>query len=218
MSRSRYVDLEVADALRQMRKIARVSQTQKRSLRPGRNALRRMDTGQLVNSFRQETVDRRIRGVEDTRWDSLADEFERRDLREAADEARRNAPYPERGVETALGAVAAGIVAGAAAGSYRESDKLEEAVNDRVNELGGDELLVEQQRETEPLTATEYEQDLEEIGASEEAQEAARFSGNVNGENPAEGMIPRAEDVEAEIISGEALEEVEEAEDAAASM
>src|SRR5690625_4938107 len=94
MSKSHNIDAEVADALRQMRRISNTARMEThRSLRQGRNALRRMDTGELVGAYRQEVVDRRIHGIEDTRWESLATELERRELREAAEEARRRAPY-----------------------------------------------------------------------------------------------------------------------------
>ena len=90
MSASRTIDSEVADTLRQMRRMARSSTAvSNRSLRPGRNTLRRMNTGELVGAYRQEIVERRIHGVEDTRWEALSTELERRELREAG---RRSSP------------------------------------------------------------------------------------------------------------------------------
>ena len=73
MSASYNIDAEVADTLRQMRRISRNAKVvSNRSVRPGRNSLRRMDSGELVGAYRHEMVERRIHGIEDTRWESLS--------------------------------------------------------------------------------------------------------------------------------------------------
>jgi hypothetical protein len=219
MPKSHNIDSEVADALRQMRRISNAAHMEThRSLRQGRNALRRMDTGELVGAYRQEVVDRRVHGIEDARWDSLADEFERRDLREAAEEARRRAPYDHHDATTAMGAMTAGIVAGAViAGSYRENSRIENTVNDRAAELGAADEPVETQRETSVLSHSEYIADLEEIDAGDEAISAVAYSAEINGENPEEAMMPSAEEVETDMVSSAVLEEFVEAEDTQAA-
>ncbi|OAH29803.1 hypothetical protein [Corynebacterium stationis] len=219
MSKSRNIDSEVADALRQMRKISKTGRAENnRSLRPGRNTLRRMDTGELVGAYRQEVVDRHIHGIEDVRWGSLATEFERRELREAAEEARRRAPYDHQDATTAMGTVAAGIVAGSViAGSFRENSQIENAVNDRANELGAADEPVETQRETSVLSHSEYIADLEEVDAGDDAISAIAYSAELNGDNPEEAMMPSAEEVETDMVSSAVLEEIAEAEDTQAA-
>lgn len=219
MSASRTIDSEVADTLRQMRRMSRGSTAvSNRSLRPGRNTLRRMNTGELVGAYRQEIVERRIHGVEDTRWESLSTELERRELREAAEEARRDDPAENRDATTTMGTMAAGIIAGSVvAGAYRETSRIENAVNDRAEELGSEDLPVDQLRETSPLTHSEYSADLEEVGADEQTLEAADYSAVINGENPEEAMLPHHEEVESELVSSAVLEEIVEAEDSSAA-
>ena len=219
MSKSHNIDAEVADALRQMRRISNTARMEThRSLRQGRNALRRMDTCELVGAYRQEVVDRRIHGIEDTRWDSLATELERRELREAAEEARRRAPYDHHDATTAMGTVTAGIVAGSViAGSYRENTHIENAVNDRADALGAADTPVETQRDTSVLTHSEYIADLDEIDAGDDAISAITYSAELNGDNPGEAMMPSAEEVETDIVSSAVLEEIVEAEDTQAA-
>src|SRR5699024_9686533 len=108
MSKSHNIDAEVADALRQMRRISNTARMETpRSTRQGRSGLRRMDTRELGGAYRREAIDRRIHSIEHTRRDTLATELERRELREAAEEAGRRAPYDHHDATTAMGTVTA---------------------------------------------------------------------------------------------------------------
>lgn len=215
MSASYNIDAEVADTLRQMRRISRNAKVvSNRSVRPGRNSLRRMDSGELVGAYRHEMVERHIHGIEDTRWESLSTELERRELREAAEEIRRNEPREDRDPTTTMGTITAGIVAGSVVvGAYRENSRIENAVNARADELGAAELPIETEREKSVLTHDEYAADLEEVGAGDEALAAVEYSAEINGDNPEEAMIPSAEDVETDLVSGAVLDEIAQAED-----
>ena len=113
-----------------------------------------------------------------------------------------------------MGTITAGIVAGSVVvGAYRENSRIENAVNARADELGAAELPIETERETSVLTHDEYAADLEEVGAGDEALAAVEYSAEINGDNPEEAMIPSAEDVETDLVSGAVLDEIAQAED-----
>lgn len=191
------IDRELAEVLRLTQSLPRGARRgMGRSMRPGSNHMRRMSTGRLVREHRHDVNDRRERGLEHESSDALAAELERRGLRDSADQVRRG---PESQLApvvatTAMGAAAAKAMSNAEEGTIdedREGEQIEAAVDQRVEELAGDEfeeLPVESERETTALTGEEVAEDLAEIDAPEEAQYAHDFASEVVGDDPQAGI------------------------------
>lgn len=191
------IDRELAEVLRLTQNLPRGARRgMGRSMRPGSNHMRRMRTGRLVREHRHDVNDRRERGLEHESSDALAAELERRGLRDSADQVRRG---PESQVApvvatTAMGAAAAAAMSDAEDGTIdedREGEQIEAAVDQRVEELAGDEfeeLPVESERETTALTGDEVVEDLVEIDASEEALVAHDYASQIQGGDPQAGF------------------------------
>lgn len=191
------IDREVADVLRLAQNLPRGARRgMGRSIRPGSNHLRRMRTGRLVREHRRDVTDRRGRGLEYESSEALSAELERRGLTESAEQVRRG---PDSAVGPVVATTAMGTAASAAMASTddgrmsedREGEHLETAVDDRIEELAGQdlqELPIESERETTALTGEEVAADLTEVGASEDALFAHDFASQVVGNDPQSGI------------------------------
>lgn len=191
------IDREVADVLRLAQSLPRGARRgMGRSMRPGSNHMRRMRTGRLVREHRRDVNDRRDRGLKYESSEALVAELERRGLKESADQVRRG-PENQAGsvvAATAMGTAAAAAMSAAEDGTIdedREAEKIEAAVDQRVDELAGsefEELPIESERATTALTGDEVAEDLAEIDAPEEARYAHDFASEVVGNDPQAGI------------------------------
>lgn len=194
-----------------------------RSLRPGKNALRRMTLGRLVREYRIERVERERNNRPQRQWGSLAWELDRRGLKESADYVRRN-EEPHRDHRTGTSSIMAGAVAGIVGmsvaqriGEDREFDLIERSVDQRLEsqDLGASELLVETERETSVLSSEEYRQDLAEVSVDDEVLEANDLAIDAVGEDAEAGMMPLETEDESALVAAQENEQVAESEDVA---
>lgn len=83
----------------------------------------------------------------------------------------------------------------------REAEQIEAAVDQRVEELAGnefEELPIESERATTALTGDEVAEDLVEIDAPDEARTAHDFASDVVGNDPQAGIESALEDTPSE--------------------
>lgn len=193
------VDREIADTLRLVQALPRGRRMGRgRSIRRGRNHLRRMRVGQLVGERRRPMIEN-DHDLGKASLERLAAELERRGLLRSADQIRRNDSMANAAETSAMAAAVTPILHAAHNGRIdadQESEQLAAAVDQRVAEIAGDELEslpIETERETTALTASEVAEDLREVGAPVEALDAHDFASEVAGDDPQEGIVAGAE-------------------------
>lgn len=201
------IDREVADVLRLAQNLPRGARRgMGRSMRPGSNHMRRMRTGRLVREHRRDVNGQRERGLKYESSEALVAELERRGLKESADQVRRGPDNQADPVvaATAMGTAAAAAMSAAEDGAIdedREAEQIEAAVDQRVEELAGnevEELPIESERATTALTGDEVAEDLAEIDAPDEARTAHDFASDVVGNDPQAGIESALEDTPSE--------------------
>lgn len=218
------IDREVADVLRLAQNLPRGARRgMGRSMRPGSNHMRRMRTGRLVREHRRDVNDRREQGLKYESSEALIAELERRGLTTSADQVRRG-PDSQAGplmAATTMGTAAAAAMSAAEDGTideYQEAQKIEAAVDQRVEELAGDEfeeLPIESQREITALTGDEVAEDLVEVGAPEAAQYAHDVASEMAGNDPQAGIEAALEDAHPETLEFPPIQVEQEASESA---
>jgi hypothetical protein len=218
----RDIDQEITEILRLSQGLAnRLPRGRGRSIRPGRNHLRRMSTGTLVREHRRQVINDRLtrsdKAIPGAGLVALGAEFLRRGLSGAAlaiENRERSDIANTPGGREAKAAIEQAQQRPGASEDF-EGARLESIVNARVDELGGADQPVVTERETTALTSAELTEDFEEVEASAETQESAVFTGEVNGEDPQEGLEVAAtahpETLEFEPITAEQLDQWAEA-------
>lgn len=216
MNAEREIDQEIAEILRLSQGMSnRLRRGQGRSIRPGRNSLRRMKTGTLVREHRRQVNDDRRPNRDTVNPDvqraamlALAQEFNRRGLEESAAAIENQEQAQE--ATTHGGQQAQEVIEQAQAQRTANEDfegtRLENLVDERVAELGGKDLPVVTERDTTALTSEELAEDLIEVEASPDAYDALAFSADINGHDPQQGFdSPHPETLEFEAITPEQL-------------
>lgn len=164
-----------------------------RSIRPGKNALRRMKLGRLVQDYRVEISERQRTDLSDRSWKELADELDRRQLPQAARQVREGDHRGEMAITTVMASSTLAVLSIGAekfTNEDQQNAELERMIDSHAEELGSAELPAELDRERDALSEAEYIADLEEVGADQAAIDAELFASEIAGDQPGVAMNP----------------------------